>query len=140
MPEFTTAKWGCMIEGCRQLRSILQPNATGRPGTSPLERLMARCNSLYCGTLSTENGTRAHPHKERIISLVGILASGVLQAGVFAMCDLWDGSYDSFFELCKSPSRFGAFPEPHLRHMLAEQVARDSTYYTRALANPVRCL
>ena len=140
MPEFTTAKWGCMIDGCRQLRSILQLDATGRPGTSALERLMARCNALYCGTLRTENGTRAHPHKERIISLVGILAAGVLQAGVYALCDMWEESYDGFFKFCKSPSRFGAFVEPHLRHMLAEQVARDSTYYTRALANPVRCL
>ena len=56
------------------------------------------------------------------------------------MLDIWDKSYDDFFAFCKSPSRFGGFPSPHLRHMMAEQVVKDGIFYDQALANPVSCI
>ena len=121
-----------MVDGCRPLLAALQ-----RP-RAPLEVLFDKCRTLFCGTLPTQGGERAHPHKNKIINLTGMLAAGVLQAGVYALVELWDRRFDTFFRVCKSPSRFGGFAQPHVRHMLAEQVALDTVFYKDAKADPVR--
>lgn len=133
MPEFTTAKWGCVIDGCRQLRAALQgPN-------SPLDKFFDALRRIFCGKLQTkQNGEREHPHKHKITQITGLLESGLLRAGVYALIDIWEQRYDTFFKVCKSPSLYGGFPQPHVRHMMAEQVALDTVFYKEARADPVR--
>ena len=131
MPEFTTSKWGCVIEGFRPLLSALQGKH------SPLARFFDKCRELYCGTLETKSGERSHPHKEKILTISGTIEKGTLQAGVYAIVDIWDKRFDDFFKLCKGDSRYGGFPQPHCRHMLAEQVASDTVFYREARRDAV---
>ena len=99
-----------------------------------------------CGTLNAAelpNGvaksSRYHPHKRKILLLSGLFQRGDVHAGACAVLDLWNKRYDDFFMFCKSPSKYGGFEPPHLRHMMAEEVAKDIIFYRKARDNQVRC-
>ena len=137
IPEFTLAKWGCMRDGCQALLAVIQRPGRGR--RSKIERFLEKCREIFNGTTDETKATRSeHPHREKINVLSGLFKEGTLHAGIYAITDMWDKSFDDFFRFCKSPSRFGGFAPPHLRHMIAEQVARDKVYYKNARQNPVR--
>ena len=143
VPEFTTSKWGCIKEGCAALQCAIQ-RPTWRPWQlrrpqSPLEKFLEKSRELMKGVTddSDPKKPKYHPHRKKINLLSGLLEQGWLHAGVAVVLDLWDKSYDDFFAFCKSPSRFGQFPSPHLRHMMAEQVAKDKVFYDEGLAEPV---
>ena len=103
-----------------------------------MERFLEKCRVLLRGsTDDTSTTTKAHPHIDKINRLSGLFEDGWLHAGIYAIVDLWDAAYDRFFKFCKSPSQFGGFAAPHLRHHIAEQVAKDLIFYKEARANPV---
>ena len=137
VPEFTLAKWGCMREGCQALVAVIQ---RPRRGTrSLIERFLEKCREIFNGTIDETKATRSeHPHREKINVLSGLFKEGTLHASIYAINDMWDKRYDAFFKFCKSPALFGGFAPPHLRHMMAEQVATDKVYYENARADPVR--
>ena len=125
-----------MADGCRQLLSAIQ-----RPGglpRSPMEKFLAKCRQLFCGSTENAGKDSKHPHVDKILLLSGLFAQGTVQAGIYAMVDIWNASYDGFFQFCKSPSAFGGFASPHLRHHMAERVAQDHRFYSKARADPVR--
>ena len=70
-----------------------------------------------------------HPHKPKILLLSGLEASLDLAASMYLLVDVWEQSYNRFFLFAKSPSRYGDFESPHLRHMMAEQAALDTIFY-----------
>ena len=43
--------------------------------------------------------------------------------------DVWEQSYGEFHHFAKSPSRYGSFEPPHLRHMMAERAVMDTLWY-----------
>ena len=94
-----------MADGCRQLLSAIQ-----RPGglpRSPMEKFLAKCRELFCGSTDDSAGKDSkHPHVDKILILSGLFAQGTVQAGIYALVDLWNASYDSFFHGCV---RGGAF-------------------------------
>ena len=133
-----------MKDGCAALQAAIQrptwrPCQLRRP-RSPLEKFFDKCRELMKGVTDDTDPKKPkyHPHRRKINTLSGLLEQGWLHAGVAVVLDLWDKSYDSFFEFCKSPSGFGHFPSPHLRHMMAEQVAKDKVFYDKGIAEPVR--
>ena len=105
IPEFTEAKWGCMVDGCRSLITLIQrprPLSGGGQARSPLEKFLAKCRELFCGSTKTGGIDSKHPHVDKINRLSGLFYDGTVHAGVYAMVDLWDHSYDEFFKFCKS--------------------------------------
>lgn len=103
-----------------------------------MEKFLEKCRVLLRGsTDDTSETTKVHPHIDKINRLSGLFEDGWLHAGVYALVDLWEASYDRFFQFCKSPSEYGGFAAPHLRHHMAEQVAKDVVFYREARANPV---
>ena len=119
-------------------RPAHQAHQIRRP-RSPLEKFLEKCRELMAGVVDDSEGkaARYHPHKHKITDISGLLEVGWFHAGVTVVIALWEQSYDGFFAFCKSPARFGNFPSPHLRHMMAEQVAKDKIFYLKAAAEPV---
>ena len=130
-----------MYEGCKQLKVVIERPAGG-PGAgrlSLIERFLAMCRKLFMGSTDADAEMRkAHPHIEKINLLSGLFKHGKLQAGIFAIMDLWEQGYNDFFQFAKSPSEYGQFAAPHLRHMMAEAAAADKVWYRRLRADPVR--
>ena len=112
----------------------------GQRGTpSQIEIFLSKCRKLFCGSVANADGNDSkHPHREKIERLSGIFEEGSMHAGIYALLDLWEHSYSDFFQFCKSPSSFGGFAAPHLRHHMAEAAAKDKVFYAQARANPVR--
>lgn len=81
-----------------------------------------------------------HPHKPKILLLSGLEASLDLAASMYLLVDVWEQSYNRFFLFAKSPSRYGDFESPHLRHMMAEQAALDTIFYQEARVDPKKHL
>ena len=52
------------------------------------------------------------------------------------LVDVWEKSYSRFMAFAKTKSAFGGFEQPHLRHMMAEQVAMDTVWYEEAREQP----
>ena len=130
-----------MVGGCRALLSLVQrprPLAGGAPARSPIEKFFGKCRALFCGSTKGGGKDDKHPHVDKINRLSGLFYDGWVHAGIYALVDMWDKSYDMFFKFCKSPSEFGKFSAPHLRHEIAEMVAYDKVYYEGARADPVR--
>ena len=130
-----------MYEGCDRLRAVIQrpEGGIGAGRLSLIERFLAQCRKLFQGSTDVDADKRkAHPHVEKINRLSGLFQHGKLQAGIYAVIDLWEQAYNEFFQFAKSPSEFGNFDAPHLRHMIAEQVACDKIFYRNMRADPVR--
>lgn len=126
-----------MEGGCSALRMAIQRGRRGSP--SPIEIFFSKCRRLFCGSVANEGEAESkHPHREKIEKLSGIFEDGTMHAGIYALLDLWEHSYSDFFQFCKSPSSFGGFAAPHLRHQMAEAAAKDKVFYAQARANPVR--
>ena len=136
IPEFTTAKWGCMREGCKKLVLICQRGRNNE--SSMLQKFLAKCVQLFNGSCDDSKERRVvHSHRQKIHLLYGIFSEDSMHAAIFALSDVWNRSYDEFFRFVKSPSRYGGFEQPHLRHMIAEQVTKDLVYYRNARAQTV---
>ena len=136
IPEFTMAKWGCMREGCQRLLLISQRGVNNGP--SKMQKFLAKCVELFNGSTDESKEQRVlHSHRHHIHLLYGIFSEDSMHAAIFAIADMWNKSYDEFFEFAKSPSKYGGFAQPHLRHMMADQVAKDMVYYRKARAKPV---
>ena len=126
-----------MEGGCRGLISAIQRGRAGAP--SQIEIFFSKCRRLFCGSVAGAGGADSkHPHKEQILKLSGIFQQGDTHAGICALVDIWDKSYTDFFKFAKSPSSYGEFAAPHLRHEMAERAATDVVFYAKARADPVR--
>ena len=137
VPEFTTAKWGCLREGCQRLQLITQRGVNNSP--SKIQKFLNKCVELFSGSTDESKQQRVlHSHRHHIHLLHGIFSEDSMHAAIFAINDMWNQSYDEFFHFAKSPSKYRGFAQPHLRHMMAHQVAKDMVYYRKARAKPVR--
>ena len=55
---------------------------------------------------------------------------------LYITLDVWDGNFAAFHAFCRSPSRYGNFPQPFLSHHMAERVIEDTLWYRAARADP----
>jgi hypothetical protein len=105
--------------------------------SAPLEKFCAALRKLHCGSVDSLKSTRVvHPHRDKLILVTGLISEFSIQAAMCILVDVWEGCYSKFYAFCKSPSRYGTFEQPHLRHMMAEQAATVTVFYTEAAAKP----
>ena len=106
-----------------------------------IEIFLEKCRHLFCGTLDRNAATRkVHPHVQKIKTLSGIVADMDFEAACLLVVDLHESNFGAFYEFAKSPSTYGEFDPPHLRHMMAAKVAEDTVWYQAARADPKAAL
>lgn len=145
MAEPTQSKWQIMFEICSKLLPLFEPIADPTiPAAlmaSPLEKFFATLRKLFQGSTDALKATRAvHTHKDKILLLSGLISEFCIQANMTILVDVWEGVYSNFYKFCKSPSRYGQFEQPHLRHMMAAEVAKVTIFYTKAHSEPKKHL
>ena len=125
LPEPTTSKWQVMY----QCSFLLLPLVCPRPDTTALPMIEVFINELlqlHCGSLDVAKATRVlHPHANKIKLLAGLVSDMDMIAGCYLLVDVWEGAYARFHKFARSPSRYGGFEQPMLRHMMAEQAGLE---------------
>ena len=140
MPEPTEAKWQVMFDTCSCISklldsfgSILQVGAR----RCYLEIFFEKCLVLFCGSTDQSKAKRTpHPHILKMQLLNGIFGKPDVYAAIYLTIDAWEQNYEAFHKFARSPSAYGDFAPPFLRHMMAEQAAKDVTWYRAARAQP----
>ena len=130
-----------MYDLIKKLLPLLEPPPDSLLGDtctpSYLERFLDVNAKLNRGTMSPDKPARvAHPHCEKVDILRGIFSEMSLQVTMYTIVDVWEQRYASFHAFVRSPSRYGGFDQPMLRHMMAEQVVKDTVWYRKARADP----
>ena len=92
------------------------------------------------GDLSVDGTKASAAVVEKVRWLSGVLYEGQLVGGIHLVVDVWEQSYHKFFKFAKSPSKYGNFDSPHLRHMIAERVLEGTAWYAAARADPKAAL
>jgi hypothetical protein len=145
MAEPTASKWQIMFEICSKLLPLFEPisnpviDAALMP--SSIEKFFDRVRALHCGSVDETKATRTvHPHRDKLILLTGLVSEISLHGSMCILVDVWEACYQTFYTFCKSPSRYGNFEQPHLRHMMAEQSATVTVFYAEARADPKKFL
>ena len=77
-----------------------------------------------------------HACQENVITIVGLVARLELVAAMHLLVDFWEQNCARFHKAMRSPSAFGAFEPPHLRHEMAVHACADTVWYAAARANP----
>jgi hypothetical protein len=72
--------------------------------------------------------------------LNGIFATPDIYAAIYLTLDIWEQNFESFHAFARSPSVYGGFEAPFLRHMMAERACVDSVWYEKARAKPLEHL
>ena len=59
-----------------------------------------------------------------------------LPAAMHLLVDVWEQRFADFHKAMRSPSQFGGFEPPFLRHEMAVHAATDAVWYAKARADP----
>ena len=139
-PEPTEAKWQVMFDTCSCLLPLLEPFGNILRECARrcyLEIFFEKCLVLFCGSTDQEKAKRsAHPHILKMQLLYGIFGKPDIYAAIYLTIDVWEQNYQAFHKFARSPSAYGDFAPPFLRHMMAEQAAKDVVWYRAARAQP----
>jgi hypothetical protein len=140
----TSSKWEIIYTVCFKLLPILQPHAmhelSMHRATPMLQLFLDKCRAFLRGDLSVDGTKVSAAVVEKVRWLSGVLYEGQLVGGIYLIVDVWEQSYHKFFKFAKSPSQYGNFDSPHLRHMIAERVLEGTAWYEAARANPKAAL
>ena len=140
IPLATSSKWEIIYKTCFKLLPILMPLTTHEHtmhrATPMLKLFLEKCRGYLRGDLSVDGTKVSAAVVEKIRWLSGVLYEGQLVGGIHLVVDVWEQSYHKFFKFAKSPSKYGNFDSPHLRHMMAERVLECTAWYAKALADP----
>ena len=121
----TSSKWEIIYTVCFKLLPILQPHGmhelSRHRATPMLQLFLEKCRAFLRGDLSVDGTKVSATVVEKVRWLSGVLYEGQLVSGIYLMVDVWEQSYHKFFKFAKSPSQYGNFDSPHLRHMIAER-------------------
>lgn len=135
-----SAKWQVQGDLCISLLPLLEPdpNSMLAPSDKPsmLEKFLDVSRLLQRGGIDRAKeeatGKRvAHPHCEKTELVSGVVHNLDFIAGIYLTVDVWEQSYGDFHHFAKSPSRYGGFEPPHLRHMMAERAVIDTLWCRR---------
>lgn len=140
----TSSKWEIIYTVCFKLLPILQPHGmhelSRHRATPMLQLFLEKCRAFLRGDLSVDGTKVSATVVEKVRWLSGVLYEGQLVSGIYLMVDVWEQSYHKFFKFAKSPSQYGNFDSPHLRHMIAERVLASTAWYAAACHNPKAAL
>ena len=140
----TSSKWEIIYTVCFKLLPILQPHGmhelSRHRATPMLQLFLEKCRAFLRGDLSVDGTKVSATVVEKVRWLSGVLYEGQLVSGIYLMVDVWEQSYHKFFKFAKSPSQYGNFDSPHLRHMIAERVLASTAWYAAARHNPKAAL
>ena len=70
------------------------------------------------------------------MTIAGLVRKLELPAGIHLIVDIWEQNFVEFHRVVRSPSAFGGFKSPHIRHEMAVHACRDTMWYASARANP----
>ena len=70
------------------------------------------------------------------MQIAGLIRALELPAAVHLIIDVWEGNFSGFHKAMRSPSQFGGFKPPHLRHEMALHAVRDTLWYAHARRSP----
>ena len=106
--------------------------------TTMIEEFITKLLDILRGTSDRSRPQDAGKHacREKIITIGGLVRSLELPAAIFMLVDYWEQNALHFHRAVRSPSVYGSFEEPHLRHEMAVLVARDTLWYAAARAEP----
>ena len=140
----TSSKWEIIFTICFKLLPILSPHAMHEHAmhraTPMLHLFLEKCRAFLRGDLSVDGTRVSAAVVEKVRWLSGVLYEGQLVGGIHLIVDVWEQSYHKFFKFAKSPSKYGNFDSPHLRHMMAERVLECTAWYAAARADPKAAL
>ena len=140
----TSSKWEIIFTICFKLLPILSPygmheSAAGR-ATPMLQLFLEKCRAFLRGDLSVDGTKASAAVVAKVRWLSGVLYEGQLVGGIHLIVDVWEQSYHKFWKWAKSPSKYGNFDSPMLRHMIAERVFECTAWYAAARADPKAAL
>ena len=140
----TSSKWEIIFTICFKLLPILSPHTMHEHAmhraTPMLQLFLEKCRAFLRGDLSVDGTKASAAVVEKVRWLSGVLYEGQLVGGIHLVVDVWEQSYHKFFKFAKSPSKYGNFDSPHLRHMIAERVLECTAWYAAARADPKAAL
>ena len=140
----TSSKWEIIFTICFKLLPILLPHTMHElpmhRNTPMLQLFLEKCRAFLRGELSMDGTKVSATVVEKVRWLSGVLYEGQLVGGIHLVVDVWEQSYHKFFKFAKSPSKYGNFDSPHLRHMIAERVLECTAWYEAARADPKAAL
>ena len=140
LTEPTEAKWQVMFDACYCLSPLLEPFGDVLQISARrcyLEIFFEKCLTLFCGSTDQEKAKRVtHPHILKLQLLHGIFGKPEVYTAINLTIDAWEQNYQAFHSFARSPSAYGGFAPPFLRHMMAEQAAKDVVWYRAARARP----
>ena len=125
-----------MYDVCFRLCGVSDA-ALGRH-VSMLDEFLGKCLSLLRGTQDKDSPEKAGGHgcKEKVVLIAGITRNLELPALAHLVVDVWEQSYVAFHRKMRSPSAFGGFKPPHLRHEMAVCAVNDTVWYSKARIDP----
>ena len=131
------SKWQCLYNNSRKLLPLwhVHPKHRGGLGATMIEEFLRSLLRLMPGAVDPSNPTKggAHPLKEKIYTLCGVVFKLELPAAIHLHVDVWAGCYLTFEKAMRSNSRFGDYQPPCLAHEMAVNVAKVSAWYVAAL-------
>ena len=140
----TSSKWEIIFTICFKLLPILLPHDRHEHAmhrTTPMLQLfLEKCRAFLRGDLSVDGTKASAAVVEKVRWLSGVLYEGQLVGGIHLVVDVWEQNFCKFFKFAKSPSKYGNFDSPHLRHMIAERVLECTAWYAAARADPKAAL
>ena len=111
-----------MYDVCFRLHGLFDV-APGRQGlgTTMIEEFLGKCLSILRGSEDAENDKKAGKHacRDKIIDIADFVRKLELPAAIHLVVDVWEQNFVAFHKAMRSPSSFGAFKPPHLRHEMA---------------------
>ena len=86
--------------------------------TTMIEEFITKLLDILRGTSDRSRPQDAGKHacREKIITIGGLVRSLELPAAIFMLVDYWEQNALHFHRAVRSPSVYGSFDEPHLRH------------------------
>ena len=144
LPEPTSSKWEVMFKVAVKLLPVIVPHdlheVASHRRTPMLALFLEKCRDVLRGDLNAKGTKVSAAARDKVHFLSGVIAEHQLVGGIYLLVDVWEQSYTSFHKFCKSPSQYGNFDPPHLRHMMAERVMLDTVWYQEALKAPAQHL
>jgi hypothetical protein len=106
-----------------------------------LEIFFEKCEVLFLGTTDKNKAKRkSHTHIGKVRLLNGLFATPDLYSALYLIIDIWDQNFESFHKFARSPSEYGGFDSPFLRHQMTEQASIDTAWYQAACDKPLEHL
>ena len=129
-----------MFDVCYRISPLLEPFGNVLQASARrcyLEIFLEKCLTLFCGSTDQDKAKRVpHPHILKMQLLTGIFGKPDIYTAMYLTIDVWEQNYRSFHSFARSPSAYGGFAPPLLRHMMAERAAADVAWYRAARAAP----